>query len=275
MMPPNEKRYFVHKRLLGFGRGLAEGAISNLVPGGGIALSIIRGRRSKQAGAAAKFPVSSFNIPSIPSIVRRLVKGPGESSPGVCDAPRTRDPADGICKFGGEHIASLAEAARLRSIVSAPSLVAGPCPQTATCRWPARWDPVTCRCKIFVGDQSGPNGDVTPPVNGITPDGALFHHPPAHHHPVAPEVLPSQRLRCPKRYVLGIDDKCYFGLARNSKWRKWRPGRRPMFTGGDLNAIRTAGKLADAAEDIFKDTNPAKKAVARNYRANWRKPLKK
>jgi hypothetical protein len=48
-----------------------------------------------------------------------------------------------------------------------------------------------------------------------------------------------------------------------------------MFTGGQLNAIKTAGDLAEKAEDIFRDTNPAKKSVAKNYRANWRKPLKK
>ncbi|MEE8538012.1 MAG: hypothetical protein V3S71_08380 [Acidobacteriota bacterium] len=83
------------------------------------------------------------------------------------------------------------------------------------------------------------------------------------------------RLVCDRGYVLGTDNLCYWNLPRNSKLRKWRPGRRPMFTGGDLNAIARAGRLSDKAEEIFKTTNPAKKAVARSYRANWRKPLKK
>jgi len=105
--------------------------------------------------------------------------------------------------------------------------------------------------------------------------------PPAGSKVVSPEVFTDSstrsgvRMRCPARYKLGIDNMCYFNLPRNSKWRKWRPGRRPLFTGGDLNAIARTEKLSDSAEEIFKATNPSKKAVARNYRANWRKPLKK
>jgi len=88
-------------------------------------------------------------------------------------------------------------------------------------------------------------------------------------------VQSASRMRCPKRYVLGIDNLCYFNLPRNSKWRKWRPGRKPMFTAGDLNAIKRVDKLRERSEEIFEQTNPAKKAVARGYRSNWRKPLKK
>jgi len=142
-----------------------------------------------------------------------------------------------------------------------------------TCLFPSRWDAISGSCKIFLGSQPGPDPIQHPimvPGNGSAPGG-----PPVGTQPVMPGATSRTTLRCPRRYVLGIDDMCYFNLPRNSKWRKWRPGRKPLFTGGDLNAIKRAGALADDAEDIFRSTNPAKKAVARNYRANWRKPLKK
>jgi len=135
---------------------------------------------------------------------------------------------------------------------------------TGPCRWPMRIDPISGECRAFIGDRPGPD---RPPLDGRTDSGMRAM--------TAPEVLSQTRLRCPKGYVLNLDDWCVFGLPRNSKARKWKPGRRPKFTGGDLNAISTAAGLADEAEELFKKTNPAKKAVARNYRANWRKPLKK
>lgn len=80
-----------------------------------------------------------------------------------------------------------------------------------------------------------------------------------------PVLMSTQRLVCPRGFVLGIDDLCYSrrDLPRNSSFRKWKPGRRPKFTGGDLNAIARAKSLAGKAEEIFLDTNPRKKAVNR------------
>jgi len=144
------------------------------------------------------------------------------------------------------------------------------------CIPPFRRDPISGECKIFVGSVPGPDPGPTDEVlvNGCPAPGSPDGAPPGRA-VREPAMMSSIRLKCPPGYVLGRDELCYFGLPRNSKWRKWRPGRKPKFTAGDLNAIRKADSLSDEAENLFKMTNPAKKAVARNYRANWRKPLKK
>jgi len=252
--PPHDLRGFVHGSLIKFGAkalGLAP------IPGAGLASSFLSSRLNKGAGAAAKFGGG--------------IRGLSRSN------PREFYNAQCIAEMGHKRFdwSSCGDQRRAAAQGMAQTLPFTGTPQAISidfdlpCVFPFRRDPVTGDCRIFAGEGSGPApaGDV---ANGGRPGG-----PPPGHQVRTPVIMPGQRRRCPKRYVLGIDNLCYFGLPRNSKWRKWRPGRRPLFTGGDLNAIRTAGKLAESAEEIFRDTNPAKKAVARNYRANWRKPLKK
>lgn len=51
-------------------------------------------------------------------------------------------------------------------------------------------------------------------------------------------------LRCPSKYVLGIDNICYVkGTPGLSKFRKWPPGTRPFLTGGDVKVLRRANTL--------------------------------
>jgi len=138
---------------------------------------------------------------------------------------------------------------------------------TPFCFPPLRLDPLSGECKLFVGQQEGPDPGRQagmPVFKGET--GRPLEYPGA---------MSVTRLRCRKGFVLNTDNLCEWGLARNSRARKWRPGRKPLFTGGDLNAIKKAESLSEKAENIFKVTNPDKKAVSRSYRSNWRKPLKK
>lgn len=51
-------------------------------------------------------------------------------------------------------------------------------------------------------------------------------------------------LSCPKGHVLGDDELCYDRRALRKQNRKWPPGRRPLLTGGDLNAISRAARAA-------------------------------
>ena len=141
----------------------------------------------------------------------------------------------------------------------------GPSSFSLPCIWPARIDPLSGECKLFVGDVEGP--DQPPDMSGRGEDGMRRM--------VAPFVEQRTVRSCPPGFILNRDNWCVWHLPRNSRARKWRPGRKPLFTGGDLNAIAKTEKLRDSAEDIFKITNPAKKSVAKNYRASWRKPLKK
>jgi len=247
--PPNDSRAFFHKKLLGLGKF----ALTTFVPGSRTALDVIGAvaggggkKGQKMAARFAKFgdlgaTTGSFTgktLTQLRSLVTRGVSATTRSQASAELAARTGQPVSS--SFAG-----------------------------IDCIPPFRLDPITNRCKLFLGDQPGPNGGGAPAQPGV-PGG-----PPQKHLVLTPDVTSATRLRCRAGYVLGRDNLCYFGLPRNSKWRKWRPGRKPKFTGGDLNAIARTASLADLAEELFKDTNPAKKSVARSYRANWRKPLKK
>lgn len=61
---------------------------------------------------------------------------------------------------------------------------------------------------------------------------------------VAPMAEQNIRLKCPRGMVLGADDLCYNRNALRRSERKWIPGRKPLLTGGEMNAIRTAGRAA-------------------------------
>lgn len=67
---------------------------------------------------------------------------------------------------------------------------------------------------------------------------------------VAPMTMSGVRRRCPKPLVLAVDNLCYRKSELRKGERKWPPGRKPLFTGGDLNAIDRAAKLEDKAKDI-------------------------
>jgi len=247
--PPNDSRGLFHKKILGIGAAL----VGSFVPGGDLAIGIARKAFSKNqrkaSATSAKFGGGGGSLGLGPG-------DPNEFYNAQCRAEGVSD----WSKCGAQR--RPAAAASLPFTSAQPFSVRLPCP------FPFRRFEGKC-VPPFLGDRPGPNGKDTGAPPG-SPGG-----PPSRHTVLTPALVSGSRLRCLAGYVLGRDNLCYFGLPRNSKWRKWRPGRKPKFTGGDLNAIATAASLADEAEEIFKKTNPAKKAVARNYRANWRKPLKK
>lgn len=59
-----------------------------------------------------------------------------------------------------------------------------------------------------------------------------------------PFVQTVQRRQCPRRHVLGADGLCYpkRGFKNADRW--WPAPRKPLLTGGDLNAIATAARAA-------------------------------
>lgn len=59
---------------------------------------------------------------------------------------------------------------------------------------------------------------------------------------LVPAQTQQRRLRCPPGAVLGKDNLCYDRLRRGD--RKWIPGRKPLLTGGDLNAISRSSRVA-------------------------------
>jgi len=62
----------------------------------------------------------------------------------------------------------------------------------------------------------------------------------------SPATRTAVRRKCPRGTVLGKDNLCYDGLRRGE--RKWPPGRKPLLTGGDLNAISKASRAASRIE---------------------------
>lgn len=65
---------------------------------------------------------------------------------------------------------------------------------------------------------------------------------------VPPQAVSTQRLRCPRGMVLGFDELCYDSRSLPKRDRKWVPGRKPLLTGGDLNAISRAARAAKRVE---------------------------
>lgn len=77
--------------------------------------------------------------------------------------------------------------------------------------------------------------------------------------------------RCPPGAVLGKDNICYNRRDIRRDERKWAPGRRPLLTGGDLNAIsraaRAAGKMKTQQKRLQKLGLLAKPKSGRGARA--------
>jgi hypothetical protein len=83
-----------------------------------------------------------------------------------------------------------------------------------------------------------------------------------------PAIVPTQqartRLSCPGGMVLGEDDLCYprAVLRRDSKFRKWRPGPRPLLTGArkrNISRARTDVLKVKEIASSFGVTVPKKK----------------
>lgn len=70
-----------------------------------------------------------------------------------------------------------------------------------------------------------------------------------------PAIRPRMETRthstCPTGMVLGTDGLCYpkAVLRRDSKFRKWRPGTRPVLTGGEVRAIAKARNAITRGRD--------------------------
>jgi len=101
-----------------------------------------------------------------------------------------------------------------------------------------------------------PNGDCValPPTTGITTpaEGQFQAVPGAFGMPaMAPKHELRSRFICPTGMVLGTDDLCYPKqvLRRDSKWRKWRPGMRPVLTGGERRGIARARRSVERAKE--------------------------
>lgn len=76
---------------------------------------------------------------------------------------------------------------------------------------------------------------------------------------VTPVLVQMNRRACPAGMVVGKDGLCYDHLARTN--RLHNPGAKPMLTGGDMNALRTAHRLQKQIGKIARRFGPKKAKV--------------
>lgn len=72
---------------------------------------------------------------------------------------------------------------------------------------------------------------------------------------------PYQVLRCPKGMILGKDNVCYESLRNHE--RKWPKGRKPLLTGGEMNAITKAARAASRLQRTKKRLKKASRMIER------------
>ena len=78
------------------------------------------------------------------------------------------------------------------------------------------------------------------------------------------------RATCPRGTHLGNDGLCYNKSQISNKQRMWPAGRKPLLTGGDMNAIRIAaraGKKLAGATTRLQGLGMMPKASPRRRRA--------
>lgn len=80
---------------------------------------------------------------------------------------------------------------------------------------------------------------------------------------MVPQAMERIRRRCPRGMVLGMDNLCYNKRDLRKDERKWNPGRKPLLTGGDLNAISTALSAAKKLDRQKKRLKQAARAFDR------------
>ncbi len=233
--PPNDVRFFVHKRLLrGVSRFVTSG-FNPLAAAGAILAPAPPPRRRTGTGLVvpAAAPVTRTtrrtappSTTARPSVTSGLEKERGRN----LKFPELSVGAPG----GGRNIAA-----------------------AAPCFPPFRMFEGSC-VRPFLGNQPGP--DDTPigdPVMGRYGAGEV------------PGNMVVNRAVCRPGMVLGDDDVCYNRSQISNKERQWPRGRRPLLTGGDMRAISTAaraGKRLEGATKRLQKIGLMKKAAPRSRR---------
>jgi len=159
--------------------------------------------------------------------------GPGQIS--IVD-PVTGTPAPGVnlCGFIQNPVA------RKACELTANVLGVGPGSQSTvprTCSDLQVWDPATQRCLDLTPDVTTPAEDPA----GLP--GASMHLSRPHQDTV-PVRKVVERRKCNKWSVLGKDGWCHPKGTIANKMRAWPKPRRPLMTGGDLNCITKAARVA-------------------------------
>lgn len=127
------------------------------------------------------------------------------------------------------------------------------------CIWPARTDPITGECKLFIGDKPG----IDDPERRFEVGDAVMGRYGAAYHPGSQIV---DRAICLAGDVVGDDGLCYPKSSLTNRQRAWPRGRRPLLTGGEMKAISVAaraGKRLEMAQKRLQKIGLMKKPAPR------------
>jgi len=255
---PNDRRNFVHKRLLGGIKGFVSSGFNPLA---GVA-GFLGGGGGGRAGPAVRatpgprtFPVgATFPGTFQPSAVtaRRITAPPPRmtvrpSARAIAQPTLLRPPARAVAPrtlTARPSLASAAEKNRARSF-----------------KFPEFIDETARRLGIIGGNGNGCDPPLIMSEGGnciapTSPRGAeLFGADPILGQYGAGFIAGTQlvdKATCPRGTVLGSDGICYNRTQITNKQRMWPAGRKPLLTGGDLRALSTAARAGRRLEGATK-----------------------
>ena len=206
--PPNDVRFFVHKRIAGAVKGFVRGGFNPLGAVGGFIAPV-------EAPVVRRPPPRRFTARPTASgaagkeLGRQLKAGPGASlglAPAAIAAPR------------GVSLARL------------------------PCLPGFKRDPVSGRCVFtFLGDRPGPDDEPLRLGPGIPVGDAVMGRFGA---ALTPGSKIIDRAICLRGMVVATDGLCYNRSQIKNSDRMWPRGRRPLLSGGDMRAISIAARAA-------------------------------
>jgi len=208
---PNDSRAFVHKRIFG---GI-KGAVGSLVTGGnpltGGLRGFVSGGRKRTGGIGQVGPGAGGVVPRAAFGNAPGAYGRYLAQPALAGSVVAQAPSRTPCPVGQFRIGNTGACVGIGGI-SLPRPIAS---------------------AAFPSAAGGPTGEAVMGRYG------------------AAEV-PGSRIQdtavCRRGMVLGDDDLCYNKRDISNRERMWPAGRKPLMTGGDLNAIARAARVAKKME---------------------------
>jgi len=222
--PPNDVRYFVHKKLFGAAKGfITSGGNPLAAVGGFLASGGAVADAQKQRARQAKFQAAGLSSTGLPL------------SP--CPLPNLRG-ADGVCrKRDGSNFGPPVRRVARRAL-TIPDLPVVGC-------IPPFFSDGRGGCELDI--VPGPGGGGTGPMRDVG-ESTMGRYGAA----LVPGEMPISRSVCLRGMVLADDGLCYNKSQITNKERMWPRGRRPLLTGGDMRAISTAARAGKRLEGATK-----------------------
>jgi len=238
--PPNDQRFFLHKRLLGAAKSFVTSGFNPL----SAATGFISSPRQRRAGRTLGVPTGPQSLGLSRSLRRAIaITGQPTQLPVRRPVARTltaRPDATSAAEKNRGRIAKFSS--ELEPVLSIKSDLIDFIQGGDKCRIPGMvWDEVNRKCVFGLGEQAGrddtPIGDV---VMGRYGAGEM------------PGNMVVNRAICRPGMVVGDDGVCYNRTQIRNSQREWPRGRRPLLTGGDMRAISVAARAGKRLERTTK-----------------------